>query len=553
MVNLKLKWISDVIGKDYKQWKDGDIIKIQAQTGTGKTRFIIGDKNNRGLIDNMNCFEKMIYICNRTELKRQVKLDLLRKYNKKIEYINKEKKQVDTEWLDKQTVIENVIIATYHAIAEGKLDNIYLSKNNSLDDYKYIIMDECHFFLTDSSYMNKTYLAFKELIQKSYNKSIRIFISATMQEVSNAIDKAFEKNNKKVLDRKREIYEYTSNIDYSYLNVKYFKKLETDIYQLIKNDNTDDKWLIFVTSKEKGQILKEKLNDNNITAEFIYSSKKSKEKENILNTGTFETKVLITTKCLDNGVNIKDTKVKNIVILAYDKVTFIQELGRKRVNILNAQEINLYIPMLGVKSFNTLLHRQEKKFNELDLYENNINDFKRKYNNNPSYPKDIFYLDENMEYTINLLGHARLFKDNIFCEDIRNKLYDDEFAYIKEQLSWLQLEDTFSESNLIEDVVDVEDIEKLEDFLERMFLNKEVLLKKENRKSLIKKIGLIDKHNSNIKKNNIVYVKNICTLNSYLEKDIHSDFRIKEFETSRTIEGKKKNFKYAWKVVKIIE
>lgn len=94
MVKLNLKWISDVIGENYKHWKDGDIVKIQAQTGTGKTRFIIGDKNNRGLVDNMNCFEKMIYICNRTELKRQVKLDLLRKYNKKIEYIDKEKNKL---------------------------------------------------------------------------------------------------------------------------------------------------------------------------------------------------------------------------------------------------------------------------------------------------------------------------------------------------------------------------------------------------------------------------------------------------------------------------
>ena len=55
-----------------------------------------------------------------------------------------------------------------------------------------------------------------------------------------------------------------------------------------------------ITSKEKGQALKEKLNDNNITADFIHSSKKSIEKENILNTGTFKTKVLITTKCLDH-------------------------------------------------------------------------------------------------------------------------------------------------------------------------------------------------------------------------------------------------------------
>ncbi|XZJ40581.1 DEAD/DEAH box helicase family protein [Clostridium perfringens] len=252
-MKLNLKWINEVIGENYKQWKNGDIIKIQAQTGTGKTRFIIGDRKNYGLVDNLKFNEKMIYICNRTELKRQVKLDLLRKYNKEIKYTYEEKQQVDTEWLDKQTVINNITITSYHAIAEGKLDNLYLNKKNSLDDYKYIILDECHFFLTDSSFYNKTYLPFKELITKSYNKSIRIFISATMQEVNNAIDKASQNN--KILGRERKIHEYTSNIDYSYLNVKYFKKLETDIYQLIKNDKSDDKWLIFVTSKEKGESL----------------------------------------------------------------------------------------------------------------------------------------------------------------------------------------------------------------------------------------------------------------------------------------------------------
>ena len=58
---------------------------------------------------------------------------------------------------------------------------------------------------------------------------------------------------------------------------------------------------------------------------------------------------------------------------------------------------------------------------------------------------------------------------------------------------------------------------------------------------------------TNIKNNNITYVKNICTLNSYLEKDIKSSFRIKEFETSRKIEGKKKKFKNAWKIIKMVE
>ena len=40
MDNLNLKWVSDTIGEEYKQWRKGDIITIQAQTGTGKTYFV---------------------------------------------------------------------------------------------------------------------------------------------------------------------------------------------------------------------------------------------------------------------------------------------------------------------------------------------------------------------------------------------------------------------------------------------------------------------------------------------------------------------------------
>lgn len=69
------------------------------------------------------------------------------------------------------------------------------------------------------------------------------------------------------------------------------------------------------------------------------------ELDSIINNSKFNRKVLIATKTLDNGINIKDNKVKNIVIMAWDKITFIQMLGRRRVNIEDADTVNLYIPL----------------------------------------------------------------------------------------------------------------------------------------------------------------------------------------------------------------
>ena len=79
-------------------------------------------------------------------------------------------------------------------------------------------------------------------------------------------------------------------------------------------------------------------------------------------------------------------------------------------------------------------------------------------------------------------------------------------------------------------------------------LNK-VFLTAKDRTPLIEAIGLINRNNSKIKKGEFVYVKNINTLNDYLE-EIGSEYRIKQFETSRIIDGNKKKYKQAWKLIK---
>jgi len=61
--------VADPIGEDYKKWKRRKIILLEAQTGTGKTWFI---KNV--LIDYLGEHERLLFVCNRTYLKRQLKI-----------------------------------------------------------------------------------------------------------------------------------------------------------------------------------------------------------------------------------------------------------------------------------------------------------------------------------------------------------------------------------------------------------------------------------------------------------------------------------------------
>lgn len=469
---LDLNWVIDVIEDDYKNWRKGDVVTIQAQTGTGKTHFITNK-----LIPRLEPYEKMLLVSNRKNLKRQVKKDLFEHYNTPLPQTFKE--------LDELTKIENVTIMSYQTIAELKSKQEYGQAELNLDIYDYIICDECHFFLTDSAFNNRCDLAFLELIRGRHRNAIKIFISATLDEVEQTIIKSVE-------DIKAvgfgsysncQLHTYKTKADYSYLDIKYFKKIK-DIIQLIKNDKSDDRWLIFVTRKDKGNEIKDEL-DGLCTCEFITKETKADECEDlksIINSSKFNSKVLVATKALDNGVNIKDEQVKNIIIMSYDKTTFIQELGRLRFNIDDAPTLNLYIPCYSYSTFNTMLNtRFANTQKKIDEYNEDKVTFNRKYKRDfTDLPKEIFYIDkESGNFDINLLGFARFYKDKSFMENLVESFeLDKKFAYIHEQLSWLELDDSFNANNLIQGVIDDITKSELYQFLKDSYEN-EVLYDKE--------------------------------------------------------------------------
>ncbi|WP_158582382.1 DEAD/DEAH box helicase [Rummeliibacillus sp. POC4] len=444
MKKLNIKYISEIIGNEHlTKWENGDVVIIKSQVGTGKTTFVLND-----VLDSMQKDEKMLYLCNRKKLSRDTKINLFNKYDK--EKIPKLKNgKINYQELAKIKWINNVKVVSYQSIGEL----LSLKKNVDLSGFKYIVSDECHMMISDSGFNSRTDLVFEKLIREDYPNSIRLFVSATMQEMEKPIKKGVYSG---------KSYTYDTDRDYSYLNVKYFKK-HKDILQMVKNDKeSDDKWLIFVASKIRGEEMEKELLKSGIDTVFVHSESRKDPIED----EKFKEKVLICTKVFDNGINIWDDQVKYLVINSFDETTFIQEIGRLRVDITNAREIQLYIPMTYINTWDCHLKSYEKKIEQIDLYNNSYEEFETRFNRNyDKVYKDIFYLDDG-KWKINSTGHARLYKDRANAIDMVNDLYEDKYSYILEQLKWIDLWKGFETYKLIEDVHNQEEVMKLSEYLD---------------------------------------------------------------------------------------
>lgn len=538
MNKLNVKWVSDEIGEDYKKWDKGDTILIEAQTGTGKTWFI---KNV--LLDNIADHERVLLVCNRTNLKRQLKKDLLKKYNEPIPDALNELDEITT-------IADKVTITSYHAISNNIKDSMYDAsvKKYDISQYDYIVFDECHFLFADGSFNNKTRFAYDELVRQYYPFSIKIFISATMYEIREPIINAVNKIKDKGfgLDH-AEIHEYSTDNDYSYLIPKYFKKIDS-IINTIKNDTSEEKWLIFITDIKLGNKIIEELGEEKCS--LIKSGTINDELNSIINNSKFNKKVLICTKAMDNGININDSLLKNIVIMAWDRITFIQMLGRKRINIDNPDKVNLFIPTRYKKSFSSKLNVYEKKRRELDLYGKNEAEFYKKYDNDLkdfNGLNDLFY--RNLitgKFEVNLIGQKRLYTDIRFFEDMIEKFVNDgKYAFIHEQLSWLGLKDDNCEENMLGDVIVNEEAISLEDYLQALTDKKLFKEEQSKLKEFITKDfdSMIDK----LQGRNKDREPGIKILNKLIVMcDI--PYVIKSCQESKRVDGKLKKLTY-WSVV----
>jgi len=389
------------------------------------------------------------------------------------------------------------------------------------------------------------------LIVKQYKNIIKIFMSATMDEIRIPIIKCSEKG----LGIRPKIYEYSTGMDYSNIKphyINHFNYVEI-ITNLILNDKTDEKWLIFISAIEDGKTILKALGDDKCSI-IKSGTKNNEELESIINNNKFNKKVLIATKALDNGINIKDELLTNLVIMAWDRISTIQMLGRKRIDIENAQEINVYFSTRNKLGFQGLLRKYEAKQADIDLLglkDDNKNEFNHKYDNKLSkISDDIIYKDSvTKEFMVNPIGYTRLMRDTSFAlEMIEEFEAIDKLVYARKQYEWLGLLDMFNEDDLIEEVILDEAIETLAKYLESL-LDTKVL-----EEDQIKLKELLTSEAYQIDRSLLQGTKKMHpdTFNTIVDKTLHLPYKVTATKTSKRVEGKVKKYTY-WTIVKTIE
>ncbi len=318
------KYISDIIGEEYKAWIPGERILIEAQTGTGKTIFVLTTLLNYCRDTN----KTVLYVCNRTYLKEQIR----------------------------NLVSDNKDIMTTvnYQYLEHDIETLYNSDYSFLFAYDFIIFDEAHYFNSDSEISQYTDIVFNEI--PNITNSIIIFMTATPQILKSYLNQLNIQIN----------YSYDTDKDYSYIrNIIFYDDVNT-ANTILETLSEKDKAIYFCNSLERAAEYHERFNNSC----FLCSENQAKykkyisrdEKNRIIKENIFESQILITTSALDNGISLTDDNIKYIIIDIPHLITLIQCVGRKRI-ANDSDKIILFVRKPSGNAINFILSEVKKKFN----------------------------------------------------------------------------------------------------------------------------------------------------------------------------------------------
>lgn len=260
------KYVSDVIGDEYTEWVNLQIILINAPTGSGKSYFIF----NKLLDFAINNSKRILYLVNRKVLKLQLDEEYISGNRASLEYY----KKYDSPFLDIKNFIQ---IQTYQSVEKRLINCTNINEHcniwNELRTYDYIVYDECHYFYSDSNFNTYTQISYSFLRNVFYDK-IQIFISATLDNMRNYIigfvpillnnnpminNAIFAvSNNYRLAESSNKFKEYSIPCNYDYIDIYTFDDLPALITTIGNKTagNKNEKWLIFTDSIRRSNYLK---------------------------------------------------------------------------------------------------------------------------------------------------------------------------------------------------------------------------------------------------------------------------------------------------------
>lgn len=322
--------VKEAVGNEYWNWKEGQIIVINAPTGSGKSTFIETEFKNFALQSG----KRILYCTNRVMLKNQ----MLERQNARIlEEEMRPKPFWQTFW---KMEYGNFQIITYQQIEAAVLHN----NSQAIDFFRsfdIVIADECHYFLADSNFNPNTIVSFEFILTNFKNRQI-IFMSATMRNfyglLLNYLSHRNSQNDLYVRNMFQEFKYYEIEPDYTGIDFGWVIKNE-EIEEKIAAIPSDKKIIIFVSSiregKEIEKIVKKAVQSDEVflfTSNSVKTEKGEKVRDELVKNQKFSQRVLIATALLDTGVNIIDADVQYIFLLQNNEEEAIQMLGRRRRN-----------------------------------------------------------------------------------------------------------------------------------------------------------------------------------------------------------------------------
>lgn len=442
-----MNYIADAIGNEYKKWGAGETIFISAPTGSGKTTFIL-----KVLLPYLKSQrKKVLYLVNRRVLKKQIeteieqlpielkeiiKIELYQTIENKILSFTK-RSYLPKYWQGYYDALENRLSPEEKNDLRNRLNNYKkieycVNKYSGMQGYKeydYVVCDEAHYFLMDSNYNTNTIMSYN-FVRDFFCEKVRIYMSATLEDVKEYIKKDNQENRYLRTDWfgvhtdkagvygwfKHREYEYSAERKYDYIDIKVLKD-RSEISDIVCNGNK--KWLIFVDSKEFGMLLKQEIlkkmsvgNETSknemvvfITSGYAEEQDSANQVGEIIHNNKQSVKVLIATSVLDNGINLKDIELRNIILIADTETEFIQMLGRKR---RDGQRLQLYLYKQSKEHF---LRRQRKNSRRREKADDNYMEVR-------NYTKQLFdeyYKNGNVnEYTIGIINEEE--KEQIWIQ-----------------------------------------------------------------------------------------------------------------------------------------
>lgn len=321
-------------------------------TGTGKTYFIVHSLIPKVLSEG----KRLLYLCNRTALYTQVSQTINTVYT---DVINRNSPMMNGYY--KFGTPPAIVVQTYQ-----KLEVLISNGFNWIQEwgyFDYIVVDECHYFVQDSSFNPYTCLSFEAI----FSQRCQIFcMSATMDEFKSLIYQRVthcQHNSLDVRDVLLHIHEHIIEDEFDGIDAVCFHET-SEIVSKINASKKGEKWLIFVESKSLAKKLENAIKKS--TSVVTSAEKTSEEFELITQQEKFNAEVLIATAVIDNGVNIKDLKLRNLVLMTSEKTEFLQMLGRKRR--ATSERVTVYIQALDIGT----LRRRGGRLTELLNFSNRM-------------------------------------------------------------------------------------------------------------------------------------------------------------------------------------